>query len=294
MLRVEHRPLKNTVLGNKAMELEGRVALITGGASGIGEASARLFAAEGAQVVIADMQIERGTKVASELGDGAVFQPLNVAKEAEVKAAVDRAVDTFGKLDIVFNNAGFGGVLGPVADTDMDEFDLTFAVLVKGVFMGMKHAAPALRSNGGGSIVNTASIAAIQGGYSPHAYAGAKAAVEQMTKSVALELAEDNIRVNCICPGLIATPLAANTVGRPDELIDAAKAEMAEVQPIRRAGEARDIAEMALWLAGDRSTFVTGQAMVVDGGLTSGPAWRDQPSFHKSARPIKVYRPEGN
>ena len=154
----------------------------------------------------------------------------------------------------------------------------------------MKHAVPLIRHQGG-SIISTASVAGMLGGYSPHAYAAAKAAVIQLTKSVALELAEARIRVNCICPGFIATPLALNTVGKPESELESRKSWMSNAQPIERPGEPADIAEMALFLASDRSGFVTGQAFVVDGGFQAGRAWRKQADWIKTARPLKVYRP---
>ncbi len=273
-------------------ELDGKVAVITGGASGIGERSVRLFAEEGARVVIADMQVERGQALAKELGDVAVFAEVEVRQEEQVKAAVDLAVSQWGRLDCIFNNAGFGGVLGPVEDTPADEFDMTYDVLVKGVFLGMKYAAPVMKKQQSGSIINTGSIAGLHSGYSPHAYAGAKSAVIHMSKSVAMELGEHNIRVNAICPGFIATPLAANSVGKSDDLVDRVKPMFEKSQAIPRAGIPDDIAQMACWLAGNRSTFVTGQAMVVDGGLTNGLKWADQPNFQKEYHPIKVYRPK--
>lgn len=273
-------------------ELDGKVAVITGGASGIGERSVRLFVEEGARVVIADMQVERGQALAKELGDAAVFIEVEVRQEAQVKAAVDLAVSQWGRLDCIFNNAGFGGVLGPVEDTPVDEFDMTYDVLVRGVFLGMKYAAPVMKKQKSGSIINTGSIAGLHSGYSPHAYAGAKSAVIHMSKSVAMELGEHFIRVNAICPGFIATPLAANSVGKSDDLVDRVKPAFEKTQAIPRAGIPDDIAQMACWLAGDRSTFVTGQAMVVDGGLTNGIKWANQPNFQKEYHPIKVYRPK--
>jgi NAD(P)-dependent dehydrogenase (short-subunit alcohol dehydrogenase family) len=270
-------------------ELDGRVAIITGGASGIGAATVRLFVESGARVVIGDLQSERGSALARELSPHVVFQHADVAKEDDVRTLVSRAESSFGRLDCIFNNAGFGGALGGIAETPVEEWDLTFDVLVRGVFLGMKHAAPLLRRQGG-SIVSTASAAGLIGGYSPHAYAAAKAAVMQLTKSVALELAEDRVRVNCICPGFIATPLALNTVGKPESVMESRKSSMVQAQPIERPGEPRDIAEMALFLASDRSTFVTGQAFVVDGGFSAGRAWRDQPDWMRVARPFKVYR----
>jgi NAD(P)-dependent dehydrogenase (short-subunit alcohol dehydrogenase family) len=271
-------------------ELENRVAIVTGGASGIGAATVRLFVENGARVVIADMQHERGEALSRELAPNAVFHRTDVTREDDVRAMVVRAESSFGRLDCIFNNAGFGGALGGIAETPVQEWDMTFEVLVRGVFLGMKHAAPIIRRQGG-SIISTASVAAMVAGYSPHAYAAAKAAVIQLTKSVALELAEARVRVNCICPGFIATPLALNTVGKADAEMEPRKAWMSGAQPIERPGEPRDIAEMALFLASDRSSFITGQAFVVDGGFQAGRAWRKQPEWIKSARPVKVYRP---
>jgi NAD(P)-dependent dehydrogenase (short-subunit alcohol dehydrogenase family) len=251
----------------------------------------RLFAENGARVVIADLQPELGNALAKEIGPNAVFQRTDVSKEDDVCNAVACAEKSFGRLDCIFNNAGFGGALGAISDTSLEDWDLTFNVLVRGVFLGMKHAAPLIKRQGG-SIVSTASVAGLIGGYSPHAYAAAKAAVIQLTKSVALELAEAKIRVNCICPGFIATPLALNTVGRPEADLEPRKAWMAKAQPIERPGEPRDIAEMALFLASDHSTFITGQAFVVDGGFHAGKAWRKQPEWIKTARPFTVYRPK--
>jgi NAD(P)-dependent dehydrogenase (short-subunit alcohol dehydrogenase family) len=273
-------------------ELEGKVAVITGGASGIGEATVRLFVNEGARVVIADMQQDRGEALAKELGGDAIFIFCEVRQEELVKAAVDAAVSAWGRLDCMFNNAGFGGALGPLEDIPVDEFDMTFDVLVKGVFLGMKHATPVLRKQGGGSIINTGSIAGVTAGRGPLVYSAAKAAVIQMSKTAAMPLGEDSIRVNCICPGAIPTPLSANTVGRPDSLIEERLDSYVVQQPIPRAGQPDDIAQMALFLASDRSSFVTGQAIVVDGGGASGVMWADQKLAYKKYRPIKVYNPE--
>ncbi len=273
-------------------ELEGKTAVITGGASGIGEATARLFVAEGARVVIADMQRERGQAVADDLGDAALFAACEVRSEAEVKAAIDLALDRWGRLDCMFNNAGFGGALGPLEAIPVEEFDLTFDVLVRGVFLGMKHAIPAMKAQGGGSIVNTGSIAGITAGRGPQVYSAAKAAVVQLSKVSAMELGEHSIRVNSVCPGYIATPLAANTVGKPDSLIEERLDDYAERQPIPRVGRPRDIAEAVLYLASDRSSFVTGQALVVDGGAAGGVPWSEQKPFYKRYRPIRVYHPD--
>jgi NAD(P)-dependent dehydrogenase (short-subunit alcohol dehydrogenase family) len=271
-------------------ELDGRVAIITGGASGIGAASTRLFVENGARIVIGDLQTDLGEALAQSLSPNVLFQRTDVSREEDVRALVARAATSFGRLDCMFNNAGFGGALGGIAQTSVAEWDLTFEVLVRGVFLGMKHAAPLLRRQGG-TILSTASVSGFLGGYSPHAYAAAKAAVVQLTKSVALEMAQDRVRVNCICPGFIATPLALNTVGKPESAMADRKSWMAQAQPIERPGDPIDIAEMALFLASDRSSFVTGQAFVVDGGFAAGRPWRAQPEWMREAHPLKVYRP---
>lgn len=273
-------------------ELEGKVAVITGGASGIGAATVRLFVNEGALVVIADMQRERGEALAEELGKAATFVSCEVRQEDQVKKAVDTAVGRFGRLDCIFNNAGFGGALGPIEEIPADEFDLTFDVLVRGVFLGMKHAIPVLRKQGGGSIINTGSIAGLTAGRGPLIYSAAKAAVIHLTRVASMEVGPDSIRANCICPGVIATPLAANTVGRPDALIEERAAGFGALQPIPRPGLPEDIAQMALFLASDRASFVTGQAIVVDGGGITGVMWSDQKSVYKTHRPIRVYNPD--
>ena len=273
-------------------ELDGKVAVITGGASGIGEASVRLFVEEGARVVIADMQRERGESLAAELGDATRFVQVEVRQEDQVKGAIDTATNEWGRLDCIFNNAGFGGVLGPIEDIPVEEFDMSFDVLVKGVFLGMKHAIPVMRKQGAGSIINTGSIAAITAGRGPMVYAACKAAVVHLSKVTAMSVADDSIRVNAICPGYIATPLSTNTVGRPDSLIEGRIEGMEHQQPIPRVGRPDDIAKMALYLASDRSSFITGQALVVDGGATTGVFWQDQKEVYKTYYPIKVYNPD--
>jgi len=273
--------------------LEGRTAIITGGASGIGAASVRLFVDEGARVVIADAQEDRGEALAGELGESAVFQKVDVSVESDVRAVVDETVKRWGRLDCIYNNAGFGGALGPIEETTVEEFDITFDVLVKGVFLGIKYAAPAMRAGGGGSIISTASVAGLKAGESPHLYSVAKAAVIHLTKSVALELGADDIRVNCICPGIVATPLAA---GRP-EASDEALSKLAHVtrnaQAMGRTGQPEDIARAALWLASDESSWVTGTAQVVDGGANAGRPWAGQADWYTKKRALRMYRPEG-
>ena len=242
-------------------------------------------------MIIADMQRDRGEALAASLGSSVLFEMVEVRQEEQVAGAVDRAMTTWGRLDCMFNNAGFGGALGPIDEIPVEEFDLSVDVLVRGVFLGVKHAARVMKPQNSGSIINTASIAGLITGRGPHIYAMSKAAVIQLSKTVAMELAENFIRVNAICPGFIATPLSANTVGRPDSLIDERLDSYTERQPIPRPGMPRDIAEMALFLASDRSSFVTAQAMTVDGGAAAGVKWSDQNAVYKTHRPIKVYRP---
>jgi NAD(P)-dependent dehydrogenase (short-subunit alcohol dehydrogenase family) len=274
-------------------KLEGRTAIITGGASGIGAASARLFVEEGARVMIADMQQERGEALASELGGAAAFHKVDVTRESDVHDVVADTVKRWGRLDCIYNNAGFGGALGPIDETSVEEFDMTFDVLVKGVFLGIKHAAPVMRGQGGGSIISTASVAGLKTGESPHLYSVAKAAVVHLTKSVALELGEANIRVNCICPGIIATPLAAGRSNASDEELSKMSHVLRKAQALGRIGQPDDIARAALWLASDDSSWVTGTAQVVDGGANAGRPWRRQADWITRKREIKLYRPEG-
>jgi NAD(P)-dependent dehydrogenase (short-subunit alcohol dehydrogenase family) len=265
--------------------LAGKVALVTGGASGIGEATVRLFAQEGAAVVIADID-ERGRDVATELGARAAFVRCDVSREADVAAAVAEAVTRFGRLDCLFNNAGYGGVGGKIEDVPVGGFDETLAVLLRGPFLGMKHAAPVMKRQGSGSIISTASVAGLRAGYGPHVYSTAKAAVIHLTRTVAMELGEHGVRVNCICPGGIATPIFAKGLGLPSERYEETtrlmKGVLETLQPIRRSGVPDDIAQAALWLASDESSFVNGHALVVDGGLTGGRQW-SQSELRRSA-----------
>ncbi len=268
--------------------LEGKVAVITGGASGIGEATVRLFAAHGARVVIADVQDERGRRLAEDVGSAVVYARTDVREEAEIQAAIDLAVARWGRLDCLFNNAGAGGVTGGIEAISVEGFDATMALLVRAVLLGMKHAAPIMRRQHSGSIISTASVAGLRGGWGPHVYSAAKAAVIQLTRSIAMELAEESIRVNCICPGAIATPIFGTSLGLSADAAEQAaslvKGTLASIHPIGRAGMAEDIAHAALWLAGDESTFVTGQAIVVDGGITAGRPWAENKAMGAQIR----------
>jgi NAD(P)-dependent dehydrogenase (short-subunit alcohol dehydrogenase family) len=280
-------------------KLDGRVAVITGGASGIGAATARLFVEEGARVLIADMQRDVGEEYAASLGENADFRAVNVTNEDDVAAAIAQAHDRWGTLDVIFNNAGFGGAMGPIEGVTEQEWDLTFDVLLKGVFFGIKHAAPIMKAQGSGSIINTASVAGIQTGMGAHLYSVAKAAVIALTKTTANELAEDLVRVNCICPGIIPTPLssgkAIGDIGREaaDQRVSKMTERLPNAQPMPKAGDPTFIARTALFLASDDSEWVTGTAHVVDGGWLTGRPWRTHDSWVTKTHPIKLYRPEG-
>jgi NAD(P)-dependent dehydrogenase (short-subunit alcohol dehydrogenase family) len=252
--------------------LDGKVAVVTGGASGIGEATVRLFVEEGARVVIADIQDEKGEALARALGGAAVFQHTNVIEEGDVQGAVARAVSEGGRLDCIFNNAGLGGVGGPIDEIAVEWYDVTMNILLRSVFLGMKHATPVMKKQGSDSIISNASVAGLQAGFGTHVYSAAKAAIINLTRTVAVELGENGIRVNCICPGGIATPIFKAAFGDMDDAtaMEMLKPRFAQLQPIKRSGLPEDIAKAALWLASDDSTFVSGHALVVDGALTAG------------------------
>jgi len=275
------------------MRLQGRTAIITGGASGIGAASVHRFVEEGANVLIVDMNEDKGQALATELGDATRFLKVDVSQEDQVAAAVDEAVSTWGSLDIMFNNAGFGGALGPIETTSVDDYELTFDVLLKGVFLGIKHATRVMRPQGSGNVISTASVAGLQAGWSPHLYSVAKSAVIHLTKSTSLELGEYGIRCNCICPGIIATPLAAGHSKTTDEQLEKFKKALGKTQVLGRVGDPVDIANAAVWLASDESSYVTGHAQVVDGGAFAGKPWRKQGEWITEPKPIRLYRPEG-
>jgi NAD(P)-dependent dehydrogenase (short-subunit alcohol dehydrogenase family) len=255
-----------------AGRLAGKVAVITGGGNGIGRATTLRFLDEGARVVAADVNEQSGGEtigLAEQAGHGdrVRFVRADVTREDDVKAMIALAVSDFGRLDCVFNNAGVAGAFGPITHLDVDDWDYTFAVLVRGVFLGMKHAAAAMRQHGeGGAMINTASIAGLSGGDAPQAYSAAKAAVINLTRAVAVELAADRIRVNAICPGAINTPLIHR--GNPEAM----ETILAKMQPWPEAGRPEFIAGVALFLASDDARFVTGEAIVADGGITAAGA----------------------
>ncbi|MFT4800113.1 MAG: NAD(P)-dependent dehydrogenase (short-subunit alcohol dehydrogenase family) [Candidatus Azotimanducaceae bacterium] len=250
--------------------LENKVVAITGAASGFGEAAAIRFVAEGAKVVLGDIQEEAGQKVAASLGDAAVFVKCNVTLEDDVANLVDTAVAHFGRLDVMYNNAGIVGAAGPIADTVTDEWKFTIDILLNGVYYGCKHAARVMIPQGSGSIVSMSSTAGLMGGLGPHAYATAKHAVIGLTKNVACELAQYGIRANAISPAGMATPMVAALQGDPSD-IEATKKTLAAASPLKgRAGVADDVVNAALWLASDESGYTTGHTLTTDAGITIG------------------------
>jgi len=248
------------------MRLEGKVALISGGARGMGATEAKMFAREGAKVVIGDVLEEKGRQTEAEInetGGECLFVKLDVTSEAEWQMAVATAVARFGKLDILVNNAGiFRG--NRVEDTTSEEWDQVMDINAKGVFLGTKHSIPEMRKAGGGSIVNISSVAGLVGNPYSSAYNASKGAVRLLTKSTAIQYAKDGIRANSIHPGVIVTPMTQDVVNDPSfrEFRLAAN-------PISRLGQPADIAYGALYLASAESSFVTGSELVIDGGWTA-------------------------
>ena len=258
--------------------LAGKVAAITGSASGFGEAAARLFVAEGAAVALGDIQVDRGRGITAELGHAARFVECDVSREEHVAALVDLAVDSFGQLDVMYNNAGIVGARGPIDQLPDAEWQFTIDVVLHGTFYGMKHAARVMKPRRTGSIISMASTAGVIGGLGPHAYAAAKHAVVGLTKNVGAELCRFGIRVNCIAPHSMATPMVAMAhLNDPDD-IDGVLAELAERSPIAgRPGLAADVANAALWLAGDESGYTNGHCLTTDAGVTTGSKAEDAP-----------------
>lgn len=241
--------------------LDGKVAIITGAGSGMGAATAELFYREGANVVLADISGEQ-EKLAKRLGDNAIAVHTDVSKAADVEAMVEAAVATFGRLDVLYNNAGIDGQMALTGDYALNDWDQVLAVNLTGPFLGMRYGIPAMLKNGGGSIISTASMAAHVAFPQMPAYCASKGGVVMLTKNAAVEYAAQGIRVNAILPGVIDTGMSKSL---PEDLIQGIKA----ATPQARIADATEIATVALFLASDESSFITGQAIVVDGGYTS-------------------------
>lgn len=271
------------------IDLTGKVAVVTGGCSGIGRGTVNVLRRAGARVACVDVQDEKGEALAAELGDGGLYAHADVTNEAEVAAAFGRIVDRLGGIDVLFNNAGAAEPLGS-DPFDLALFEKVQRLLVSSVVLGTKYAVPSMVARGGGSIVNTASVAGLQAGYGPFAYSVAKGAVVHLTRVAAASLAKDNIRVNAICPGLIPTAIFGRAMGESIADADRRARDISErahgFQPIRVAGSPDDIGHAVAFFASDLSRFVTGQFLAVDGGLTVGPraAWDEQAALENWTR----------
>jgi NAD(P)-dependent dehydrogenase (short-subunit alcohol dehydrogenase family) len=250
-----------------SQRLKDKVCLITGGGSGIGRATCELFAREGAKVVVADKLLSAARVVAALIGEAAIAIEVDVAQSASVRSMIDATIRDLGRLDVLINNAGYG-IPGSVVETSEDDWDKLMAVNVNGVFFGCKYAIPVMKQQGGGVIVNTASIVANVGIRNRAAYCASKGAVAALTRGMALDHVNDNIRVNCVAPGTIDTPYFEDIIRkseRPQEL----RRELEARQAMNRLGRPEEIANAFLFLASDESSFSTGSMLIVDGGMTA-------------------------
>jgi NAD(P)-dependent dehydrogenase (short-subunit alcohol dehydrogenase family) len=266
---------------NHMGRLNGKVAVITGATSGIGLRSAEVFVAEGAKIVIAGRRAPEGEALAGKLGANCIFLKTDVTVEEQMRALIGEAVEKFGRIDCLFNNAGGPAQTGGIEGLDVSRFDAAMATLVRSVMLGMKHAAPHMKKQGSGSIINNGSIAGRLAGFSSSVvYGAAKAAVIHLTKCVAMELGESGIRVNSISPGAIATGIFGKALGLSVEAAEKTPDVMREIyktaQPIQRAGLPEDIAYAAVFLASDESSFINGHDLVIDGAITGGRNWTQQ------------------
>ena len=269
--------------------LDGKIAVITGATSGIGLRTAEIFVAEGAKIVVAGRRSAEGDALARRLGPACLFRRTDVTVEDDIRKLIDEAVDKFGRIDCLFNNAGGPAQTGGIEGLEAERFDAAMATLVRSVMLGMKHVAPHMRRQGSGSIINNGSIAGRLAGFSSSiVYGAAKAAVIHLTKCVAMELGEAGIRVNSISPGAIATGIFGKALGLSVEAAEKTAAVMREVtksaQPIPRAGLPDDIAHAAVFLASDESTFINGHDLVVDGAITGGRNWTQQQQGYVAMR----------
>lgn len=261
-----------------AKELAGKVAIVTGGASGIGRDTAKRFVAEGAQVVVADQNHEQGEALVKELGPSAAFKTTDVSEPEQLRDLVDCAMATFGGLDVMFNNAGISGVRHPrLLEDDFSDFSRVMAINLLGVMAGTKEAARIMKETGGGSVINIASIGGIQPAPGLWAYHTSKASVIFFTRAAALDLGEYGIRVNCLAPGNIDTPILSSVMAannNDDEerqrVMKAVRDFIISRQAIKRQGTTDDVAELAVYYASDRSSYVTGTLVPVDGGMVAG------------------------
>lgn len=278
-----------------SQELAGKVAIITGAASGIGRASAELFVEEGAKVIVVDIDVEGGQELAASLGDAAHFRRADVSDAEQVQGLVDFAVAEFGGLNILFNNAGISGAHHPrLLDDDLSDFYKVIGINLYGVMRGVQSAGRYMRDHGGGVIINNASIAGVLPGQALSSYRASKAAMIHFSKCAAIDLAEYGIRVNCLVPGHIRTPLTSFSMpGMTPEQVERLREALAPVwdsnQPLKRHGHPRDVAQAALFLASDRSAQVTGINLPVDGGITAGdPVNHLQELFDARARALSL------
>jgi NAD(P)-dependent dehydrogenase (short-subunit alcohol dehydrogenase family) len=278
------------------MRFSGKTVVITGAGSGIGEEAAKLFAREGAIVIASDIDEENGKRVAASGAGDIRFKRCDVCDVSEIKALMEFAAAETGGIDVLFNNAGAGGAREKIHEIDAEGWDRTMDLLLRAVAMGIRYAFPHMKGRPGASIVNVSSVAAVGPGYSPTAYAVAKAGVLHLTKMAAADLAEFGIRVNAIQPGFIMTNIFTRNLEVPEETKELAKGALRQMsshaQPVARSGEPRDIAEACAYLASDAGSFLNGTSLLVDGGLTIGPRYSWDPEEPGVYDPLETLEEE--